>query len=234
MSAQKSRPGQGGSPITSSGTESTSSALITTGEQARALDIARQLIEAGIPVFAAAPNSSRPGEVHLPKGWEGARPDEALLGRWRPGWALAAVGGHAADFLDVDPRNGGDASAEEVRAADHWPRSFGRQSTPSGGTHDLISVTGLRKATDFMPGLDLQAGTPEGGRGFVYIAPTVRRSKTTGELAAYRWDAEPDLEGLEEWSGQDDSTEGLVARVQAKRSAKATPAAAATDPAGPS
>ncbi|WP_328366217.1 hypothetical protein [Micromonospora zamorensis] len=196
--------------------------MITTGEQARALDIARQLIRAGVPVFAAAPNSSRPGEYHLPKGWEGTRPDEALLDRWRPGWALAAVGGHAADFLDVDPRNGGDASAEEVRAAGHWPRSFGRQATPSGGTHDLISVTGLRKATDFMPGLDLQAGTPEGGRGFVYIAPTVRRSKTTGEMAAYRWEKEPDLEGLEEWSGQDDSTEGLVSRIQAKRSAKAS------------
>ncbi|MGK5738895.1 AAA family ATPase [Micromonospora sp. URMC 103] len=197
--------------------------MITTDEQARALDIARQLIRAGIPVFAAAPNSSRPGEYHLPKGWEATRPDEALLDRWRPGWALAAVGGHAADFLDVDPRNGGEASEAEVRAAGHWPRSFGRQATPSGGTHDLISVTGLRKATDFMPGLDLQAGTPEGGRGFVYIAPTERRSKVTGELVAYRWTQEPDLEALEEWRGSDSSTEGLVARVHAAKARRSAP-----------
>ncbi|NBE84584.1 AAA family ATPase [Micromonospora rubida] len=193
--------------------------MITTGEQARALEIARQLIRAGVPVFAAEPDPHSPLGYRLPKHWEKTYPSEVNLDRWRPGWALAAVGGSTADFLDVDPRNGGDASVQELKAAGHWPRSFGQQSTPSGGTHYVITPTGERKGVP-LAGLDLQAGDAHGvGRGFVWISPTVRRSKTTGELVAYRWEVGPDLEGLEEWRGQDESTAGIVTRLQAKRSA---------------
>jgi hypothetical protein len=197
-----------------------------TAEQREALKIAGELIAAGIPVFAAAPNSDKPGEYHLPKAWEQTRPDPSVLERWRPGWALAAVGGHAADFLDIDPRGGGRESEKELRMQGQFPRSFGRQETPSGGDHHLISATGERKRTGFMPGLDLQSGGPtdehgKNGRGFVYIAPTVRPSKapeTLGQLRAYRWAERPDLELLDEFRGSDDSTEGVIARVYAARS----------------
>ncbi|MFC3500821.1 AAA family ATPase [Micromonospora krabiensis] len=197
-------------------------------ETARALDIARRLVKAGIPVFSAAPNSSKPGTFLYPNGWEGIRPDESWIDGWKPGFALCAIGGYLADILDVDPRNGGDASAEEVRAAGQWPRSFGQQATPSGGTHDLISATGEHKATDFMPGLDLQSGAPDGtGRGFAFIAPTVRPSKVDGVARPYRWIVEPDVEALAEFRGADDSTAGIVARVHAKRDRRATPSAPA-------
>lgn len=187
-----------------------------------ALAIARELIDAGIPVFAAQPNPRKAGTYFLPKAWEKITPSVKQLERWRPGWALAAIGGHAADFLDADPRSGGDVSYAELQRSGHLPRSFGQQCTPSGGTHDVISATNERKAVGFMPGLDLQAGAPDGeGRGFIYISPTVRPSKAAdslGELRPYRWVHRPDADLLREFRGSDDSVHELVARVRASRS----------------
>jgi hypothetical protein len=204
-----------------------------------ALDIARQLIEAGVPVFAAepcpegcpgtvdkngrhVPHKGGPGKYHPPRHWEKMVPSLVNLERWRPGWALAAVGGHRLDFLDVDPRNGGDVSLAELKAAGHMPRIFGEAVTPSGGRHFPISPTGERKSTGFMPGLDLQSGAEDGlGRGFVWIAPTVRPSKDPrdqGALKPYRWIQPPDPEVLEEFQGTHDATtEGVVSRVTARR-----------------
>lgn len=204
-----------------------------TSDEMEALKIAGELIDAGVPIFAAAPNPNRPGSYYLPKEWEKTVPSRTWLDRWRPGWALAAVGGHAADFLDIDPRNGGRESEKELRLQGQFPRSFGEQSTPSGGTHHLISSTGERKRTNFMPGLDLQSGGSEPdqkgthGRGFVYIAPTVRPSKapeTLGELHPYRWVRPPELELLDDFRGSDDSLDGLVARVVAHRYREPEPA----------
>jgi hypothetical protein len=146
-----------------------------TAEQREALKIAGELIAAGIPVFAAAPNSDKPGEYHLPKAWEQTRPDPSVLERWRPGWALAAVGGHAADFLDIDPRGGGRESEKELRMQGQFPRSFGRQETPSGGDHHLISATGERKRTGFRAGLRLHRAhrAPQQGAGDARSAPGV-------------------------------------------------------------
>src|SRR6478672_4422223 len=119
-----------------------------------ALRIAGELIDAGIPVFAAPPcpsgpfgddvfdngaRCSRPGhgaggvEYDLPARWQQTVPSRVWLQRWQPGWALAAVGGWAADFLDIDPRNGGDASFAEMSLAGHAPNYYGVQETPSGG-----------------------------------------------------------------------------------------------------
>lgn len=216
-----------------------------TADEIVGLKIAHNLVDAGIPVFAAPQcppgcplpvdwrhpegpkHKGGPGEYHLPRHWQQIHPSHAQVDRWKPGWALAAIGGHAADFLDIDPRSGGLESEKELRhpAIAQFPRSFGQQETPSGGSHHLISATGERKCTGFMPGLDLQSGGPidhngTAGRGFVWIAPTVRASKaadTLGELRAYRWVHEPDLEALADFVGCDDTIEGIVARVHAKR-----------------
>lgn len=211
----------------------------------RALSIARGLIRAGVPVFAAPPcpqdcpkatfdpstgrvtNEHRgPGHYHLPMRWPQTVATERFLDPddpigWKPGWALAAVGGHVADFLDEDPRSGGDRSAAELRELGEFPLTFGQQSTPSGGEHYVIAPTGMRKGS-FMDGLDLQSGDPDGvGRGFVFIAPTVRPSKREGEggaLRAYRWEVEPDLELLaEQIEDARHSVRPIIERVTAKR-----------------
>lgn len=206
-----------------------------------ALDIARRLIRGGVPVFAAAPVEGAPGQYHLPKHWEKTVPSEVWLEKWQPGWGLAAVGGWACDFLDSDPRNGGHEGVAELWADGTFPLTFGQQRTPSGGDHWVVAATGLRKAGAFLPGLDLQAGAPEGvGRGFVWIAPTVRPSKDpkdAGALRAYRWEVPPDLELLaEQAEDARHSMRGIVERIKAKRAAPREresalpPAVSADDP----
>lgn len=191
-------------------------------QDSEALDIARGLIRAGVAVFAAPPDPDRPGEYYLPHHWPKTVPSEANLEKWKPGWALAMVGGRVVDGLDLDPRNGSNSSESELRLAGQFPMTFGQQRTPSGGAHFLIAATGERKSTNFMPGVDLQSGAPDGeGRGFIWIAPTVRRSKDpsdSGELRRYEWIEKPDLEALDEY-GQTarDSCEGIIARIAAKR-----------------
>lgn len=214
--------------------------ITPSAEDLRDLEIARGLIAAGVAVFAAPPDPSQPGEYYLPHHWPKTVPSQVNLDKWKPGWALAAVGGRVADFLDADPRNGSEASMRELESAGHLPMDFGRQATPSGGEHRLIAATGERKATNFMPGLDLQSGAPDGeGRGFVWIAPTVRRSKDPadgGALKRYEWTTPPDMEALDEYGETArESTEWIVARVHAKRAQSSTrvPAAHTINPDDP-
>src|SRR6185295_4448454 len=143
-----------------------------TPEQCDALEHARALVRAGIPVFAAAPcpdGCTTPGhrntEFHLPKAWQQIRPSMRQVERWKPGWALAAIGGWTADFIDVDDHHGGDVSEKMLRENGGWPRYFGVQSTPSGGKHYLISPLHERRNANVLPGVDYQGGTGSGADG---------------------------------------------------------------------
>jgi hypothetical protein len=203
--------------------------MTSVDEQSEALRIAGYLIDHGVPVFAAppCPGASCPRDGHqtgkheydLPPKWQLTVPSRVWLERWQPGWALAAVGGHVPDFLDEDPRYGGDESLNVLEAAGEMPRVFGVQETPSGGRHYVISKLGERETNAFMPGLDYQGGMDDGkGRAFIWIAPTVRKSKVEPyERKAYRWTQEPDLDYLLEFEGADDSIEGLRGRVLARK-----------------
>jgi hypothetical protein len=165
----------------------------------QALEIAKLMAIVGIPIFTALPDSQGITEsgrltgFTLPKFWQQMRPNKHHVSHWRPGMALCAVGGHLCDFLDTDPRNGGDqAWEEELRIRGMLPRNYGRALTPSGGTHDLIAPLRMPKAK--RDGIDYQGGSVGGnGRGFIFLSPTVRRSKVTGELVMYEWASPPDL-----------------------------------------
>lgn len=206
-----------------------------TPEQTKALDVARGLAAAGVPLFVAPPcpgqTCPRPGhangkvEFHLPARWQTSRPLVDVVNRWRPGWALCAVMGHRVDLVDVDPRNGGDATRASMMSAGTWPRSYGQAATPSGGTHDFIAPLGVGSHDAVAPGLDVKGGAADGtSRGFAFIAPTVRVSKTTGQPAAYRWIVPPDLSDME----GDDTGRELAAMVEAARR-RPTPSAGTFD-----
>jgi hypothetical protein len=198
---------------------------------ARDLNIARDLVAAGVPVFVAQPclpdcgsNKHKPGQgtggsgFHLPLKWETTTTAGNQVDRWRPGWALCAVMGHAVDLVDVDPRNGGNETVAGLQAAGSWPRSYGRALTPSGGTHDFVAPLRVHSLDGVAPGLDIKSGAGDGGHGFAFIAPTVKRSKTTGELAAYQWLVEPTLPV----DPDDDSGVALAEMVAGKRAGKTT------------
>jgi hypothetical protein len=184
------------------------------------LDIARVLAAAGARFFCAYPDpegkteSGRQTGYRLPTGWEETR--GAYIDAWKPGLALCMVTGHVLDAVDEDPRNGGDlASLNGV-----MPTVYAQAATPSGGTHSLIASLGVRKAKK--NGIDVQAGDKDGnGRGFVFVAPTVRRSKVTGELVAYRWTSPPDPAQLKSLAS-DKSGAKLAQLVRSWRAPQAT------------
>lgn len=160
-----------------------------TAEQTEALEIARALVAAGIPVFTATPDPSSTTGYRLPPRWQQTRPDPAVVDAWQPGMALAVVMGQGLDLIDVDPRSGGDPAALNGST----PASYGAALTPSGGVHSFIRSLGVRSRDNVLPGIDVKAGDASGtGRGFAFIAPTVRVSKVTGEPTAYRWAMRPD------------------------------------------
>jgi len=94
------------------------------------------------------------------------------------------------DAVDLDPRNGGTMPVP-------MPRSYAQQRTPSGGSHDLIASLGVRSRDGLAPGVDLKAGiVDKGGHGFIFLAPTVKLSKSTGERGVYTWTKPPRLDEL--------------------------------------
>lgn len=190
----------------------------------RALEVARALAKAGAPLFIATPALDNAGAwdpeagaggYRLPARWQDTVADPEVVDRWQPGQALCMVTGVVYDVIDVDPRNGGDLTS----LVDMIPRVYGRARTPSAGEHLLIKSVGVRKCV-LAPGIDLQAGDTGGlGRGFVFIAPTVKLSKSSGQIGGYAWDGEvadvdPDDEGgveLRLLAAERSGTRGAVA-----------------------
>lgn len=202
--------------------------LLPGDEVLAALGHARDLARAGVRVFLARPATDNLG-AWVPDGgtngsgyiiprWSDARADPDVVDRWRVGMALCAVMDGPVCAVDVDPRSGGAESAQQLQAGDAWPRSYGRQTTPSGGWHDLVAPLGVHSRDGVMPGIDVKAGDRDtGGAGFVFLCPTVKLSKTTGHVAPYRWEAPPDLDALAEYASTDDSGSTLAARIAALR-----------------
>ena len=172
-------------------------------DERTALMAAYLLAAKGVRIFVALPAISggrwdpRGGTggtgYHFPKDWQNTPLGNEGVKAWTPGRALCAVMGTTVDGLDVDPRHDGKKSAKRMRKAGLWPESLGRQRTPSGGYHDLFATLGIASRDAIAPGVDFKGGKPDGtGRGFLFIAPTVKLSKADGELSAYTW-LEPPL-----------------------------------------
>ena len=181
----------------------------------RDLDTARYLAERGVPIFLAQPKG-RDSDGRLaytfPPGWQKTEADPSVLDQYKPGMAVCAVMGYTVDGVDKDPRSGGDLPPELT------PNSYGRQITPSGGTHDLVAPLGVSSKNGVLPGVDIKAGLPDTtGRGFLFIAPTMRTSKEDGQDRRYKWETRPDLDQLM-LIGGDTSGQKLAKLVQTPRS----------------
>lgn len=167
--------------------------MTTAEDVSTALDAARALVRAGVPLFLAHPAESEPTGFKLPYQWQNTQPDLSVVDRWQPGMALCAVMGCGIDLLDFDPRNGGTPS----NLNGVTPTVYAVAGTPSDGYHAFIRSLGERSRDRIKPGVDYKGGNLEGvGRGFAFIAPTVRISKTSGQPASYTWIKPPDLSTL--------------------------------------
>lgn len=208
------------------------------------LEIAREMIRAGVPMFLAVPHGrgadgcaypycsegiDSKAEFHHPAGWQHTVCDESVIDRWTPGDALCAVMGHGVDVIDVDPRNGGQESYAALLEAGLMPRVYGEARTPSGGRH--LYVAGLHAAKGKAgAGVDVQAGADDGtGRGFVYIAPTARtpwpHTDPDAVAVSYTWATVPDVSDTE----GDDSGAELGALLRAEKAAPVVRAVAEAD-----
>ena len=139
------------------------------------LNLAQELIAAGIPVVVCPPNLDwKPGDkgldVMTPAGWSVITAAECDVSGFRPGIdAWAAVGGQGGDFVDCDTKAAG--------SLDNLPpfRRFGRTGTPSGGTHDLVRSTGFGKISPLSTSAghvgDYIGGTPQGGGRLLAFLP---------------------------------------------------------------
>lgn len=190
-----------------------------TPDQLAALKVAHKLADMGAPIFAAHRNSLS-GDFLYPHEWQHTKAGQVShnwIERWRPGMALCMVTGVVFDVMDMDPRNGAYEGVAQLAEGLGWdtsahggPICYGVAKTPSEGEHTLIGRTHLAKGKP-APGIDLQAGADDGtGRGFIFIAPTVRVSKwgkDKGQGVAYRWVQEP-------WGPVRDDDPGLMALVE--------------------
>jgi P4 family phage/plasmid primase-like protien len=184
-----------------------------------ALEIARELTRAGIPVFAAPPDDSPIG-FRLPYRWQQIEPDPARVDAWQPGWALCAVMGRGLDLVDLDLYAGADMPALDGL----MPHAYGGASTASGGLHLFVASMGVRSKNALFKGIDIKAGDEKGrGRGFAFIAPTVKTSKATGQPGTYYWVTPPDLAALAAQGGQDTTGQPLAAVMAAKQPGAGAP-----------
>lgn len=184
----------------------------------RSLAVADGLITAGVPIFCALPDPTKPIGFALPGEWQRADMVSArrAVRMWKPGMALCAVMGHTLDLIDFDPRSG---TPDTQFTA--WPTAYATASTPSGGTHAFIASLRVGSRDAVLPGVDIKGGRPDGqGRGFAFIAPTVRVSKVDGSLRAYEWTYEPDCQALPGLVPFDTSGAALAELVAGKLSAR--------------
>jgi hypothetical protein len=168
----------------------------TTPATEKALNRAHLLVDYGIAVFRGRLKvDGNPDENDRRwRNWQKREPSHDEVDRWRPGEALCAVTGTTFDVLDIDPRNGGLLSFKRLskELGEDGPEVYWEVATPSGGRHLYIAGLNIGKHTGFLKGLDLQGGKDDGtGRGFVFIPPTVRPSKVTGEVLHYRSKDDP-------------------------------------------
>lgn len=175
-------------------------------------ELAQSLIDHGIPVVVCRPNPAwAPGsdapELFTPKGWNTVTAADCDLSTFRPGVdALAMVGGHGVDAVDVDTKDGG--------SVEHLPafRRFGRHRTPSGGHHDVVVSTGVGKLSPLVVNGrhvgDYVGGTSGGGGRLLAYLPGSTRPKYPG--LSYVVEEPLDLDALLDSEPDDDLVNALI------------------------
>jgi hypothetical protein len=134
----------------------------------------------GLPVFPLRPRAKEPLTEH---GFQDATTEQARIAAWWRQWPDANIGlptGGASGLLvlDIDPRNGGDASLAEMTAA-HGPLpETAVQHTGGGGQHFVFRLCEQPIRCGMLArGIDIKA---DGG--YIVVAPSVHPSGN-----AYRW-----------------------------------------------
>ena len=134
----------------------------------------------GFPVFPCKPQAKEPLTRH---GFKDATTDEVRVAAWWRQWPDANIGiptGTASGLVavDIDPRNGGDDSLDELRSKHGRFPDTAEQMTGGGGRHIIFRNPGVRMPKTLAPGIDLK-----GDGGYIVVAPSIHPSGNR-----YEWD----------------------------------------------
>ncbi len=122
----------------------------------------------GIPIFPCRVNGKRPA---CPNGFKDATTDEDQIHRW---WSIAdyniGLEPEKAGWcvVDIDPKNGGDASWEHLITELHDQVTTRTVVTPSGGRHLYFHGSLPSTVSKLGPGIDTR-----GRGGYVLVPPSV-------------------------------------------------------------
>jgi|HubBroStandDraft_5_1064220.scaffolds.fasta_scaffold00014_9 hypothetical protein len=164
-----------------------------------ALVVAHQLVDMGVPVFAARLNADGTPD-RQDRRWQGYQKKvagarcHASISGFKDGEALCAVTGVVFDVIDHDLQNDPSGLALKQMSedlGDFGPEVYLETRTPSGGTHLWVVHQDIGTHPGFRKGLDYKGGNPDGSsRGFVFLPPTIRRSKRDGQIHPYEYRSE--------------------------------------------
>jgi hypothetical protein len=122
------------------------------------LDHALTLSQRGLYVFPVAVGDKNPATAH---GYKDATLDEKLIRLWwkeRPTANVAVAAGLSGLLvLDIDPRNNGDASLEELTTQFGALPTTLTVKTQGGGQHYYYKCTPVRSRTALRPGVDIKS-----------------------------------------------------------------------------
>jgi hypothetical protein len=127
----------------------------------------------GLPVFPCKPRGKEPLTQH---GFKDATTDPDKIRDWWRQWPDANIGlptGAISGLfvLDVDPRNGGDKSLDELTAKYGPLPVTAEQTTGGGGSHLFFSHSGGTLPKELATGIDIK-----GDGGYVIAAPSIHPS----------------------------------------------------------
>jgi hypothetical protein len=174
------------------------------------LELARELVAAGVPVVVCTPSAKPDKEFDYPPSWQTITAAESarMLNRYRPGVdALLMIGGNGVDVVDVDTKDG-------AKLTDLPPfRRYGMHRTPTGGYHLLVPSTGIAKISPFAAHGkhigDYCGGTRDGGGRLGAFLPGSTRPKYPGRN--YTVEEPLDLAALLDSNPDDDLVSILIA-----------------------
>lgn len=135
----------------------------------------------GVPVFPCKSRTKKPLTRH---GFKDATTDLARIGTWwrrSPDANIGIPTGGASGLMavDIDPRNGGEDSLDELLAIHGAFPETAEQMTGGGGRHIIFRESGIIPSTKVLaPGIDLK-----GEGGYIVVAPSIHPSGNR-----YQWD----------------------------------------------
>ena len=161
------------------------------------LDSALAYAERGLPVFALNPRSKEPHPQLSPNGFKNATTDLEVIKGWWQQVPDANIGIAIPDHLmviDVDPRNGGDVTWQQLSAGRSVETMTSVSGRGDGGFHLWLKRTDGAIKSKLGPGVDVKVG----GKGYIVAPPSIHPD--SGQ--AYTWQSEVVPTCPETWVAQ--------------------------------